>query len=283
MNKILERFLIFAIGVPFVVFITLFLPYQNHVAVNIAAIILSAVGAFELANLLKIKNNYLHKIETFILGALIPFAQTLSGFGSPITVASAFAFGFSWLLISSIVPANSQFEKVMGRIAAGSIVMMYPGLFMAWVVKMTSLPHAGPVILVYTFIVFTNDSLAWAFGMLFGAKNRGVLAVSPSKSIAGFIGGLLASVCVALAALYFFPEVFTARHLKPVPASIILGFFSGIAAILGDLGESAIKRSVNMKDSGAIIPGRGGVLDSIDSLALSAPVYYALYWFLFNQ
>ncbi|MDR2807992.1 MAG: phosphatidate cytidylyltransferase [Spirochaetaceae bacterium] len=288
MNKIIERFLIFVIGVPLVIVITLFLPYQNHLAVNITTIIISAIGALELANLLKIKNNAsLHRLEILVLGALIPGIQTLAGFGLPVSIPAAMVAGFSWLLISSIIPSkipsSLQFEKVAGRIASGSTVMMYPGLLMAWLVKMTSLPHAGLVILVYTLIVISNDSLAWAFGMLFGAKNRGILAVSPSKSVAGFIGGLLASVSVAVLAVYLLPEVFIARHFKPVPAALILGLFSGIAAILGDLGESALKRSANMKDSGTIIPGRGGVLDSIDSLALSAPVYYALYWFLFNQ
>ncbi|MDR2149545.1 MAG: phosphatidate cytidylyltransferase [Spirochaetaceae bacterium] len=283
MNKILERFLIFAIGVPLVIVIILFLPYQNYLAVTISSILLSAIGAFELANLLKIKNNYLYRFEALVLGALIPGIQALAGFGLPVNIPFALVLGLSWLLISSIVPTNLQFENVAGRIASGSTVMLYPGLLMAWLVKMTVLPHAGMVILIYAFIVISNDSLAWAFGMLFGAKNRGVLAVSPSKSIAGFIGGLLASVIVGVAAVYLLPEVFTARYGKSVLAGLILGFFSGSAAILGDLGESALKRSVHIKDSGTLIPGRGGVLDSIDSLALSAPVYYALYWLLFNQ
>jgi phosphatidate cytidylyltransferase len=64
-------------------------------------------------------------------------------------------------------------------------------------------------------------------------------------------------------------------------AGALLGFGAGIAAILGDLCESAIKRSADVKDSGSLILGRGGALDSIDSLALAAPVYYLLYQVLF--
>jgi phosphatidate cytidylyltransferase len=61
----------------------------------------------------------------------------------------------------------------------------------------------------------------------------------------------------------------------------MLGLFTGIAAVLGDLAESALKRSAGVKDSGSLIPGRGGILDTIASLALSAPVFYVGYRLLF--
>jgi phosphatidate cytidylyltransferase len=65
-------------------------------------------------------------------------------------------------------------------------------------------------------------------------------------------------------------------------AGILLSFVSGLAGTLGDLGESAMKRSADIKDSGTIIPGRGGILDTVDSIALAAPVYYGLYRLLFS-
>ena len=68
----------------------------------------------------------------------------------------------------------------------------------------------------------------------------------------------------------------------PLPAAgLILGFTTGLAVILGDLGESVLKRSAGLKDSGVLIPGRGGILDSIDSVALAAPVFYIGYKLLF--
>jgi phosphatidate cytidylyltransferase len=99
--------------------------------------------------------------------------------------------------------------------------------------------------------------------------------------VAGFIGGFVASILVGVGATYFAPETFRSRLEGPF-AGIILGFVSGLAATLGDLGESAIKRSANVKDSGTVIPGRGGALDTIDSIALAAPVYYGLYRLLFT-
>jgi phosphatidate cytidylyltransferase len=131
-------------------------------------------------------------------------------------------------------------------------------------------------------MVIANDSLAWAAGLLFGKGNRGIIAASPNKSVAGFIGGLAASVLVGLGASLFMPAAFSSKWLISPWAGIMLGLLSGIAACLGDLGESAMKRSVHIKDSGTIIPGRGGVLDSIDSISFAAPVFYVFYWFFFT-
>jgi phosphatidate cytidylyltransferase len=141
--------------------------------------------------------------------------------------------------------------------------------------------NAHYVILFFLLIVMANDSAAWAFGMLFGKGNRGLIPASPNKSIAGFIGGLVASVLVGMGASLFLKEAFQPQILSPALSGFIMGFFTGIAATAGDLGESALKRSAGVKDSGGLIPGRGGILDSIDSIALAAPVFYTIYWFFF--
>lgn len=153
---------------------------------------------------------------------------------------------------------------------------------MLWIIRMTRLAHATVIILSFLLMVFANDSLAWAVGMLFGKGNRGFIPASPNKSIAGFIGGMAGSLIIGIIAPLLFPAAFTTNHTLPrLIAGIILGICVGIVAIIGDLAESTIKRSGEVKDSGFIIPGRGGVLDSVDSIALAAPVFYALYWILF--
>jgi phosphatidate cytidylyltransferase len=284
MKKLIQRLLVFFIGVPLVIVIVVGLPQKNHLAVNIITILLSALGALEFSVMLKRKSFRLHPAKAVILGALGPLAMTLIvSFGiTGELVPAAFILGAIWCLLSGIFVSREGLAEVIGHVTAGFSVMIYPGLFMIWIVRMTRLPYADKVILLFLLTVFANDSAAWAAGMLLGRGNRGIIPASPNKSAAGFVGGLAASILAGLAAVFLFRRAFIPRLLPFPAAGIILGLLSGIAASFGDLAESAMKRSSDIKDSGTIIPGRGGVLDTIDSIALTAPVYYGLYWVLFK-
>ncbi|MDR3171070.1 MAG: phosphatidate cytidylyltransferase [Treponema sp.] len=284
MSKLIPRLVIFIIGLPLIFFIVAVLPQKHQLAANLTIIILSALGAVEFAELLKKKNNAISSVEAAILGALSPIAMTLSvSFGlNGEVILAAFIIGASWVLLSWVFVKQDKFQDITGRAAAGFAVMLYPGLFMMWIIRMALLEHSKWIILLFLLMVIANDSMAWAAGMLFGKGNRGIIPASPNKSVAGFIGGLVAAMLVGVGAVLLLPEVFHSRRLPSIGAGIIQGCISGITASLGDLGESAMKRSSNVKDSGSIIPGRGGVLDTIDSISLAAPVYYAIYWLLFG-
>jgi phosphatidate cytidylyltransferase len=282
MNKLLQRLLVFIIGLPLVVVLVLCLPQKNHIAVNAVVVLLSALGAAEFADMLRKKGPAVSPLEAGLLGGLVPAAMTaMVSFGfEGQSVPLALVIGASWLLISRVFAGAPAFDAAVGRIGSGLAAMIYPGLFMAWIVRMSLLPRSDMVILMFLLTVIANDSVAWATGMLFGKNNRGIIAASPNKSVAGFIGGFAASILVGVGAAHFVPGVFSSRLGGPLPG-IILGFVSGLAAALGDLGESAMKRSAKVKDSGTVIPGRGGILDTVDSIALAAPVYYGLYRLLF--
>jgi phosphatidate cytidylyltransferase len=184
-------------------------------------------------------------------------------------------------LVSRVFSPSRKVPDILFFILAAFAVLIYPGVFMLWIIRMTLLPQASLVILIFLLMVIADDSVAWAVGMLFGGGNRNIIPVSPNKSIAGFIGGLAASTMIGLGAALWVPQAFNAQLIPAIPSGIILGLLSGVAAALGDLAESALKRSSNIKDSGALIPGRGGILDSIDSIAMAAPIYYGLYRLLF--
>ncbi len=128
------------------------------------------------------------------------------------------------------------------------------------------------MILFFFLLVFGSDSFAYFTGILFGKNNKGIIRVSPNKSVAGYIGGTFIPALVSMAAAFIFPEHFT---YSPA-AGFMIGFTVSIFAAIGDLIESAFKRSAGVKDSGTAVPGRGGMLDSIDSLVIAAPVYFLL-------
>lgn len=116
-------------------------------------------------------------------------------------------------------------------------------------------------------VVFMGDTGAYYLGSYFG-KHKLCPAVSPNKTVEGALGGLAASLgSGALIKHFFLP-------LLPWSLSLLFFFSIGIAGQVGDLFESQIKRVAHIKDSGAILPGHGGVLDRIDAVLFAVPVAY---------
>jgi len=116
-------------------------------------------------------------------------------------------------------------------------------------------------------VIFANDTGAFYFGRLFG-KHKLHQAISPGKTWEGAIGGLLSSLVAAI----LFLHIIDLHHINP--NILILVFALSVSGQIGDLAESMLKRSHNVKDSGQILPGHGGILDRIDSLLFSIPILY---------
>ena len=289
MKKSVQRILIFFLGIPAIALIVLFLPYYNHLVLNLLIVLFSSLGAAELSIILAQKNMHISKTEASILGALQPLMMTLAiSFGfNPLLLPAVITASVSWLLVSQIFSRGNKIDSIITHIAAGCAVLLYPGMLLTWLVRLSRLENnPGLIIMIFICTVYCCDGMAWAAGMLFGKGNQGIIPISPNKSIAGFIGGILASIIVGTGSTIIWPHLFVLTPGSilgnPLVAGALLGMLTGIAAIIGDLGESAIKRSSGLKDSGSIIPGRGGVLDSIDSIALAAPVFYIAYTLLFT-
>jgi phosphatidate cytidylyltransferase len=292
MKKIIERILVFVIGIPAVYAIIILLPYRSNLAMNIVTIFFSAMGTVEFSDMLKKKNIFVSKIESFILGAILPLTITIIiSLRLPFEILPVLGMASAaWVLLSKVFSKSSGIDSITNQIIGKFALLAYPGLFISWLIVM-SLWEIPEATLLFLFVAFGTDSAAWLFGTLFGKNNKGVIPVSPNKSVAGFIGGILGSVIVAAGAAYFFPNIFL--RLKAILSGTdipfsslmiragILGVCTGIAASLGDLAESAIKRSCDCKDSGNFMLGRGGVLDSIDSIAFAAPVFFFLFTLLF--
>lgn len=118
------------------------------------------------------------------------------------------------------------------------------------------------------FTVFAADTGAFFVGRTFGRHSLAP-AISPKKSWEGFVGGVLAAVGMAFVILYKDRAEFLS-----VPESLLLGLVIALAAVLGDLFESAVKRDLEVKDSGRVLGGHGGMLDRLDSLLWAGPAAY---------
>lgn len=125
----------------------------------------------------------------------------------------------------------------------------------------------NPNILLGSFIlVWVNDSFAYLVGKNFG-KQKLFEIISPKKTVEGFMGGLFFS-CIASYFIATFTETLTFTNW------LILAIIISVFGTLGDLIESKFKRQANVKDSGVIMPGHGGLLDRLDSIIFAAPVIY---------
>ncbi len=119
------------------------------------------------------------------------------------------------------------------------------------------------------FIVWATDTGAYFFGKSLG-KRKLWPVISPNKTIEGSLGGLVCAIIVALIFQLFFP-IYTTMILA-VLAAVVIGVFGQI----GDLVESAFKRHYEVKDSGTILPGHGGILDRFDSILFVLPILHLI-------
>ena len=121
-----------------------------------------------------------------------------------------------------------------------------------------------------------SDAAAYYGGRLFG-RHKLAPSISPGKTWEGAIAGMLASLLLAAASHYWFFLNLPLKFALPLAAVM------NVVGVLGDLTESAIKRSAGAKDTAQILPGHGGVLDRIDSLLFNAPLIYYFAWAYFNN
>jgi phosphatidate cytidylyltransferase len=143
--------------------------------------------------------------------------------------------------------------------------ILYVSWFFSFLIKIRLLSSGIGFFASILTITKLGDIGAYLIGSRFG-KTPLMPHLSPNKSVEGSIGGIIFSVLAALACKAILP--FSYLHI------LFIGVFLGIFAQLGDLSESLIKRDCGIKDSANIIPGMGGVLDLIDSLLFTAPVFY---------
>jgi phosphatidate cytidylyltransferase len=187
-------------------------------------------------------------------------------------VLFAFVLGAAAISIGSRRPMSEALPAISVS-AAGLLFIVLP--FSA-VVRLHGVDTLGPMLLLFTLvIVWVGDSVAYFVGRSIG---RWKLApeVSPNKTWEGGIANFLGALLVAAIFGYW-------SRIPPVHM-LIMASLGSVAGQVGDLFESAWKRSASVKDSGSILPGHGGILDRIDALILAAPVvWYYFEWIVWKR
>jgi len=188
----------------------------------------------------------------------------------------AVVFVFSNVVLTAFLTEMAAYRepgRSVARVALAVLVVAYLGLLPCFFVKLRWLPRewSGLALTATIFVPKVGDIVAYFAGKAFGRRPFSPL-LSPKKTWEGFAGGMIASVLTAVG-LSFAGPLF--RY--GVAEAVGFGLAVGLAAVLGDLAESLVKRDCQTKDAAASIPGFGGVLDVIDSVLFAGPVAY--WWF----
>lgn len=159
------------------------------------------------------------------------------------------------------------------NLSSSVLCVLYVGwLFGYHLALLRQMTNGKEVIYLLVSIAWSSDIGAYLVGRKIG-KHKVIVAISPKKSIEGYIAGLIFGVCASVGICYWLLPNVNLTH------AIVIGSTMTIIGQLGDLAESVLKRSVNAKDSGKIMPGHGGILDRCDSIIFITPAlyYYLLY------
>ena len=170
-------------------------------------------------------------------------------------------------IISVPLLSRSPLEQSLRDGAMTLFGVLYLGLTLGTLSMTRLLPLGEWLIFFLLLVTWASDTGAYLVGTLYG-RHRLAPTISPKKTVEGLVGGLIAAIIAGYAARWWFLPDLSGLDC------LILATLLTIAGLWGDLTESAMKRSVGMKDSGGILPGHGGMLDRLDSLLFTAPVFY---------
>lgn len=250
MKELSMRVLTGVIGI----FLLIFVILKGELYLSFSIFILSIIGLREFYGAL---NNINIRPVNFI-GYISSLGIFVSNVYEEISVESILALTLIGLLIFFLFRKNIT----IGDIGMTLLGIIYIPFLLSHVYYLNGTKYIWLIFI----MAFGTDTFAYIAGNLFG-KNKLSPSISPNKTIEGSIGGILGSLILTIVySLYF--------GLSPLWKFMILAIIASIISQIGDLVASKIKRIVNIKDYGFIMPGHGGVLDRFDSIIFSAPLIY---------
>ena len=244
---------------------------------TIAACMVAAVATFEFYRM--VKTEYVQPLSYFGIACSVIFIANAYYIAyAPSPYPCTFSILFASITVIPLIWVLFRRNKDNSFINWGWTLagILYIGWLMSFYVLIRSMENGIGWVLLVLSCTALCDVFAYAVGSTVG-KHPLAASVSPGKTWEGAAGGLAASIVFALIVSTLFNLPLS--YWQMIIAGIIIGIFSQI----GDLVESLLKRNMNAKDTGHLLPGHGGILDRIDSHLLIAPVAYYLIVLLINQ
>lgn len=245
-----------------------------------------AIALFEFFTMVRHRGILVHRPLAVTLGivftALVAWRSLVEPGLVPTPVVGPGATAISWMwdifwpativIIFIRQFARENIFEALGGLATTLFGLAYVAALFSYFFYLRAIDREQGAWLVLFLILVTKmgDAGAYAVGNVAG-RHVLLARISPRKTVEGFVGAVLVSGVTAMLAR----DMLGSLHLTPV-LSLLLGLFLGLCGQLGDLAESLLKRDCQVKDTSAAFPGLGGVLDVIDSLLFTAPLFYGI-------
>ncbi len=225
------------------------------------------MGQFDFFKLVENKGVFVYRYFGIVVGSLIPIVIYMGNIFPELKNLETIL-----IVVVSLMALTLQFirrDNARDHLVSMALTLFslfYIGWFFSFFVKIKSLENGANLVAFLVIVTKSADIGAYLVGSRFG-KNELIPRISPKKTKEGTVGGIVISLLLAVTLGDKFTS-FSFMHL------FVVGFMLAVLGQVGDLAESLIKRDCNVKDSGTYLSSIGGVLDLIDSLLFTAPVFY---------
>lgn len=231
----------------------------------ILVILLVGKGLDEFFSIIERKGIYVYRKLIIAVGCLIPVAVYLSlETDTAYLELLCYVIAFLVVFLQQFIKDKKSDNHIIG-VAVAIFGLLYISCSLSFSIKIIDFPQ-GPALISFLIIVTKScDIAAYFVGKTMG-KSKLIPRISPNKTLEGALGGLIVATLLAV----------LSRGLMGLSLvhALILGLFLAVVAQFGDFAESLIKRNCHVKDTGTLVPGFGGLLDLIDSLLFTSPIFY---------
>ncbi len=275
MNELARRVLVALAGIP-IVFAA---AYAGRMALAVLLGVMGAVGAWELFRMLRRSGAAPYEVFGIPIAASIPLYAVMSELGtlrSPAAVAAVVLLA----LLGASLWTRDESGHTLSALGVTALGAVYTGGFLTFAYllrhhRLAADALSGSALLLYPVVLtWVSDIGGYFTGRWFGTTKL-MPAISPGKTRAGSVGAVVATVAASVALNATLLPQYSHLALAPWTAGVF-GLVISCTAQVGDLFESMLKREAGVKDSSALLPGHGGVLDRLDSLYFVLPVAYLL-------